>query len=159
LGQHPGSNTRFSGSVSSARRNAKVPQLYRTEGHPMTASSSTAKPPLVDRSLSKGTLDGRTLVARRRRELIAVYTAALGGAESLSEGQRIDIRKAAELTALAEQARARAMREGITGAGDLADMVKLENAAARAVKALGIKAATTANRIVPLRERLRGGTG
>jgi hypothetical protein len=84
-------------------------------------------------------LDGRTLVARRRRELIDVYTAALGGPAGLSEGQQIDIRKAAELTALAEQARARAMREGASGAGELTAMVRLEGMAARAVRALNIK--------------------
>jgi hypothetical protein len=84
-------------------------------------------------------LDGRTLVARRRRELIDIYAAALGGAATLSEGQQIDIRKAAELTALAESARARAMREGASGAGELTAMVRLEGMAARAVRALNIK--------------------
>jgi hypothetical protein len=98
----------------------------------------------ADRPPSRGgILDGRTQTARRRREMIDVYTAALGGPAALSEGQQIDIRKAAELTALAEQARARAMREGFADAGDLSSLVRLEGAASRAVRALGIKAATT----------------
>ena len=87
-------------------------------------------------------LDGRTLVARRRRELIAVYSDALGGAAALSEGQLIDIRKAAELTALAEQARARAMRQGTADASELSAMIRLESTAARAVRALNIKPGT-----------------
>jgi hypothetical protein len=96
---------------------------------------------IADRKPSKGgAVDRRTLIAHRRQELIDIYIAALGGPASLSEGQRLDIRKAAELTALAEQARARAMREGASGAGELTAMVRLEGMAARAVRALNIKA-------------------
>ena len=125
----------------------------------MDATSSAARQQSADRSPSRGgVLDGRTLLARRRRELIDVYTAALGGAAALSEGQLIDIRKAAELTALAEQARARAMREGTADAGDISAMVRLDSTAARAVRALNIKP-NASNRVVPLRERLRGGAG
>jgi hypothetical protein len=108
----------------------------------MNATSSAVRHQSADRSPSRGgVLDGRTLISRRRRELIDVYTAALGGPAALSEGQLIDIRKAAELTALAEQARARAMREGITDAGELSAMIRLESTAARAVRALNIKPA------------------
>jgi hypothetical protein len=106
----------------------------------MTARSSATRSQFVDKPPSRGgTLDGRTLVARRRRELIDIYIAALGGPASLSEGQRLDIRKAAELTALAEQARARAMREGTSDASELSAMIRLEGMAARAVRALNIK--------------------
>lgn len=110
----------------------------------MEARSAATIRPTVDRKPSRGgILDGRSQTARRRRELIAVFTTALGGAEALTAGQQIDIRKAAELTALAEQARARAMREGFTDAGDLSAMVRLESTAARAVRVLGIKSAPT----------------
>jgi hypothetical protein len=84
-------------------------------------------------------LDGRTLVARRRRELIDVYTAALGGLTALTESQSVAVRKAAELTALSEQARADAMREGTSDPIKLSAMIRLESTAGRAVKALGIK--------------------
>ena len=105
----------------------------------MEARSATAVRSIDDRKPSRGgTLDGRTVVARRRRELFDIYAAALGGPADLSEGQRLDIRKAAELTALAEQARARAMREGITDAGELSAMIRLEGMAARAVRALNL---------------------
>lgn len=106
----------------------------------MTATSAAATHQSADRAPSRGgVLDGRTLVARRRRELIDVYTTALGGPAALSEGQVIDVRKAAELSALAEQARARAMREGLTDAGEISAMVRLESTAARAVRSLNIK--------------------
>jgi hypothetical protein len=107
----------------------------------MAARSAATAIAIAERKPSKGgVLDGRTLVARRRRELIAIYSAALGGAAALSEGQLIDIRKAAELTALAEAARARAMREGASGAGELTAMVRLEGMAGRAVRALNLPA-------------------
>jgi len=64
-------------------------------------------------------MDGRTLVAKRCRQLIETYNTARGGPEAISDGQRIDIRKAAEITALAEQAPAKALREGVTGPGGL----------------------------------------
>ena len=57
----------------------------------------------------------------------------------LTEGQLVDVRRAAELTALAEQARAKAMREGTGGAGELSVLIRLESTAARAIKALGLK--------------------
>jgi hypothetical protein len=118
-----------------------VPNIISSESPQMSPTSSAARHQSADRAPSRGgVLDGRTLVARRRRELIAIYVAALGGPAALSEGQQIDIRKAAELTALAEAARARAMREGATGAGELTAMVRLEGMAARAVRALNIKA-------------------
>jgi hypothetical protein len=112
-----------------------------SESQQMTATSAVATThQSADRPPSRGgILDGRTQTARRRREMIDVYTAALGGPAALSEGQQIDIRKAAELTALAEQARARAMREGFADAGELSAMVRLESTAARAVRALNIR--------------------
>jgi hypothetical protein len=106
----------------------------------MNARSTSVRQQSADKRPSQGgILDGRTMVARRRRELIDVYAAALGGPAALSEGQQIDIRKAAELTALAEQARARAMREGLTDAAEMSAMVRLESTAARAVRSLNIK--------------------
>jgi hypothetical protein len=104
----------------------------------MTARSTAKRHRSADHSLCKGMIDGRTVVARRRGELIEIYAEALGGVTALSEGQYIDIRKAAELTALAEQARARAMRERVASAGEISAMVRLEGMAARAVKALNV---------------------
>jgi hypothetical protein len=86
-----------------------------------------------------GVVDGRSAIAKRRLELFDIYSGALGGPAGLTEGQRIDIRRASELTALAESARAQAMREGFGDASQLSAMVRLESTAARAVRALGIK--------------------
>jgi hypothetical protein len=95
-----------------------------------------------------GILDGRTRRARRRRQLVAFFSNALGGDAVLTEGQRTDIRRAAELTALSEAMRALAMQEdGPGGAGAISAMIRLEGAADRAVRRLNLptsKAATPA---------------
>jgi hypothetical protein len=80
-------------------------------------------------------LDGRTVAARRARELAKGFEAELGG--TITTSQRFAIERAAALVALAEDAKARRL------AGDAAitleDVVRVDNSAARAVKALGIK--------------------
>ena len=98
------------------------------------------KQPADKRPSQGGILDGRTRRARRRRELIAAYSSALGGDAALTEGQRIDIRKAAELVALAEDCRALALQEGPAGAGAISALVRLESASARAVRVLRLPA-------------------
>ena len=103
------------------------------------------QPPADKAPTRGGVLDGRTRRARRRRELIATYTNALGGDRALTEGQRVDVRKAAELTALAEDCRALAMQqEGPAGAGWISAMVRLESTASRAVRALRLPAPNAA---------------
>ena len=78
-------------------------------------------------------LDGRTVGARRAHELAQGFQAEFGG--TVSATQRFAIERAAALVALAEDAKARRL------AGDTAvsleDIVRTDNAAARAVKALG----------------------
>jgi hypothetical protein len=71
---------------------------------------------------------------RRRRDLIALFVADLGGDESLRPAAMLGVLRAADATALAEEYRARALRsEAIV----LDDLVRLENTASRAVKAIG----------------------
>jgi hypothetical protein len=79
-------------------------------------------------------VDGRSKLMRRRRDLIALFVAELGG--DVSAAGMLEVIRAADATAIAENYRARALRgEAIV----LDDLVRLENAAARAVKALGNK--------------------
>jgi hypothetical protein len=83
-----------------------------------------------------GAVGPRRERVRRRRELIEAYSNALGGAARLTESQRTDVKKAAELTALAEAMRALALQEGPGAPGALSALVRLESASARAVRAL-----------------------
>jgi hypothetical protein len=88
--------------------------------------------------LNIGDLDGRTRFARRARALAREFITALGGNPAPHE--LILVRSASELTAIAEQTRAALL------AGDAAvtlnDVVRSENAIARAIRALNIPAAT-----------------
>jgi hypothetical protein len=82
-------------------------------------------------------LDQRTHAARRIASLVRAWTAQIG--HKLTDVQRIEVERAAGLTALAEDAKARRL------AGDtsisLWDTVRLDNSAARAVAALGLPVA------------------
>lgn len=75
---------------------------------------------------------------RRRRDLIRMFIAGLGGPDDVTDLALVTVRKAAELTVAAEAARARVLNGG-TCAADLDMLVKLEGEARRAVRALGLK--------------------
>jgi hypothetical protein len=80
-------------------------------------------------------LDGRTRLARRVKQLTKAYLAALPG--PASPVQVAQVRRAAEMTALAEHARSKRM------AGDEVswdDVVRLDSAARRAVRDLKLPA-------------------
>jgi hypothetical protein len=94
-------------------------------------------------------LDNRTRAAARARKLAASFEAEIGG--STTTAARIAIERAATLTVVAEDARARRL------AGDLSitldDLVRTDRAAAAAVRALGLDPKPKPM-AVPLRERL-----
>ena len=87
------------------------------------------------RLLTVGHLDKRTRASRRSRELARAFEAEIGGV--ISATQRLAIERAAALVALAEDAQARRL------AGDpsvtLDDVVRIDGAAQRAVRRLGIE--------------------
>ena len=74
---------------------------------------------------------------RRRHDLIRVFVAACGGREAVSDVGLMQIKKAAELLALAEMVRAKML--GDPGR-DVTGLVRLEGEARRTLAALGIKA-------------------
>jgi hypothetical protein len=92
-------------------------------------------------------------VNRRRKDLIDGYIETLGGRSSVTPLQMVDIERAVALTLLAQETRAKALRGETV---KIADLTRLEGAADRAVRRLGIKPGSTAKRVVPLRDRLRG---
>lgn len=81
-------------------------------------------------------LDGvhrQSELGRRYEDLARGYVAALGGEAAISETQRAAIRRAAELTSLAEQRRAQSLRgEAVDDLG----LCRLEGVADRAVRSL-----------------------
>lgn len=95
-------------------------------------TTTIAQPLLPDgrQVLTVADLDGRSRPARRTKELVGSFTAALGG--DAAPHQRIAIRRAAELTAIAEQSRAL----HLAGQCSVDDVVRADGVAARAVRAL-----------------------
>jgi hypothetical protein len=84
---------------------------------------------------SASSVDGRSRVGRRVRDLAGSFASQLGGWATLSDTMAANVRRAAELSALAERARAEALRDGNV---DPLALVRLEGAAGRAVKALAL---------------------
>jgi hypothetical protein len=71
---------------------------------------------------------------RRRRDLVATFMDALGGPSVVND--LTQVRKAAELTALAEATRARMLLGAVT---DITALIRIEGEARRACRALGLK--------------------
>ena len=80
------------------------------------------------RTLTK--IDQRSRLGKRIRELTTLFAGALGGDQS--PFRKLKIEQAAQLSAIAELARGDHMRGRPTG-----DLVRLERAAASAVRAMG----------------------
>jgi hypothetical protein len=98
-------------------------------------ADSNAMParPRKKRRQRRKPIDGRTRTARRIRELAASFLAALGSGLSPELGERCE--RAAQLVALAEDVR----RKALTGRSvSLDDVIRVENAADRARRALGL---------------------
>jgi len=87
-------------------------------------------------------LDGRSETGRRIGDFAESFAAALGGWAVLTDMQAANVRKAAELSALAEQSRAEALRNGCD---DPVGLARLDGVASRAVRALGLPKAVPRN--------------
>src|SRR5262245_36717017 len=103
-----------------------------------TESAAIAPRPVNIRARStnrtqKMVIDGRTELVRRVCERAETFAPRLGGWPALTDTMAASVRRAAELSALAEQARGDALRNGNV---DPLGLVRLEGAANRAVRAL-----------------------
>ncbi|YBV97393.1 hypothetical protein M1D80_11055 [Phyllobacteriaceae bacterium JZ32] len=104
---------------------------------PTMDGTSVTDSPTLGRGLTAGIIDRRTKEWRRRCELVAIYSEALGGANAISPVLMSKIEAAAELAVIAEKTRADFLR----GDGATADdVVRTARLAATAEKALGIDA-------------------
>jgi len=82
-----------------------------------------------------GSMDRRTTAARRAGELVHTFETALGG--QLSAAQRLAVDRAATLLAIAQDAQVRRLQGDLSVS--LEDIARLDNAANRAVRALGLE--------------------
>jgi hypothetical protein len=94
---------------------------------PLTSRAALTNDPLRKRA------DGRTPQGRRIRDLFRAYSNAMGTPSD--PGTQAAILAAAELAVAAECARAKVLTDG----GDVEQLIRLENLAARATRRLGLK--------------------
>jgi hypothetical protein len=97
-------------------------------------------------------LDGRSALGRRVRDLADDFAAQLGGWPTLTPLQATAVKRASELSALAEEVRADALRNASI---DPLALSRLEGCADRARRALGLPIGKTELVHVPMRERLK----
>jgi hypothetical protein len=100
--------------------------------------SNTARVSLTSRAALtndplRARADGRTPQGRRIRDLFRAYSAAMGSPND--PGTQAAVLAAAELVVAAERARAEFLADG----GDVEQLIRLENLAARATRRLGVK--------------------
>jgi hypothetical protein len=117
--------------------------------HSASAGRSRNNRAAISNDPRRPVIDGRSALGRRVVDLAESFAEACGGWAILSDTAALGVRRAAELAALAEAARADALAGK---AIDMAALLRLEGVADRARRQLGIKAAKPA--APPLRERL-----
>ena len=100
--------------------------------------STKLRAAVTNRPLRLRGLDSRSRAGRRRADLITLYMVGLGGRHRITEKQLADVVRAAELVAVAEEARFAALTRGVA-AIDLAALVKIEGTADRAVRRLNLQ--------------------
>lgn len=86
-------------------------------------------------------VDGRSVDARRYRDLAMAFADEMGGAAKLTDAEQALVRQAAFLTMQAEKLQGAAVRGEHV---DLEQMTRLSNSATRALTRLGIKRAARA---------------
>lgn len=110
---------------------------------PIDGTSTSDRTPIDSRSTADsrtaktGGLDGRSRLARRAKQLAMAFEAELGG--TLSDAQMVATRRAAEMTAIAEETRSRWLAGDWKTTGT--DVVRIDGAARRAILDLGLPAA------------------
>lgn len=109
---------------------------FSPEGTQMQDAHPSASPHRVQSRARKLTsVDRRTIIGKRIAELRDIYVTALNGLDAISPMKRLKVDEAAQLKALAEQARGDFMRDG---KGSLDDIVRIERKAGAAERALGV---------------------
>jgi hypothetical protein len=111
-------------------------EISPTDRAPISAPQSANVAPKRDRRLTLTKIDRRGRLGKRVAELVALFSAAVGGEQTPM--RKLKVEKAAQLTAIAELARGAYMRDA---QGTLDDIVRLERKADQAVRTIGISEA------------------
>lgn len=103
-------------------------------------AKSTGRSAITNGSTLMPGIDGRSLYARRFRDLIDLHSADLGGADRLSQAEQSLVRRAATLTIQCEQLEARfAEIETPATIADLDAFQRMSNTLRRLLTTLGTK--------------------
>lgn len=114
---------------------------------PLSSRSKTNRSRVTNgKSVFIGREDQRSSLARRFRDLVALHTSDLGGAEELSQAQQQLIRRIATLEVQLEVAEGR-MVSGETTAADLSAYATAANSLRRMLLSLGLKPVEKMNRL------------
>jgi hypothetical protein len=97
---------------------------------------SKGKSKITNRPTRLAGADNRGSLVRRRKDLINGYTGAFGGADQIATTVMADIVRAAELSLICEETRARAFQGHEI---DIENLARLEGTRDRAVRRLNIK--------------------
>lgn len=84
-------------------------------------------------------IDGRTLWARRLRDVMALHVSDLGGDAAISEAERSIIRRISTLTVAIEQLEAKFAMEGEASANDLDRHQRAAGNLRRLLEAIGLE--------------------
>ena len=97
-----------------------VIRTLSAERRPKIRPKSQGRSRITNGSLLPGIVDARSTWARRLRDLIALHTSDLGGADNISEAERSIVRRCAVLTTQLERLEAKfAEADGDASAKDL----------------------------------------
>jgi hypothetical protein len=107
----------------------------RIERNATAARSANQRSRLTSRP-QRPAVSQRSALGKRLRDLADAFAERLGGWAVLDVNTAADVRKAAELTALSEQMRRDALRNGCT---DPDGLLRFEGISSRAVRRLGLK--------------------
>lgn len=91
------------------------------------------------RTLFNGEVDGRTIWARRLRDLLALHLSALGGEEMVSPAEQSIIRRASAITVELELLEERFALAGGASADDLDLYVRASGGLRRLLESIGLK--------------------
>ncbi len=123
----------------------------------LSDGSLSDRPPATRSAVTNGAkllsgLDGRTLAARRYKDIAFSLADDLGGAAELTEAQRCLIRQAAALTVHSEQLQAAMLRGE---AVDAKDIVAASNASGRILAKLGLRRSAVASKAPSIADYLK----
>jgi hypothetical protein len=126
----------FGGFVLSASSGSTLASQLPDESPAMAARPLTVRSALTNDPLKLRGIDGRSVDARRYRDVAIALADDLGGQDKLNESSKILVRQAAALTVQVEGLQSKIVAGGDV---DLEQLTRLSNVLGRTLQRLGIR--------------------